>query len=308
MGHSHDKTTMSETPYRCGFVAVVGRPNVGKSTLINALIGSKVSIVTAKPQTTRHRILALHTTASWQIVFVDTPGLHRKAGKAMNRLMNRTAVNALADADIILFVSEARCWTEEDEDVLTRLKSCQSPVIALLNKIDTVHPKSRLLEALDKMSRRYDFKEVIPISARNQDNLPVLMDILPNFLPQSDALFPPDMRTDRSVEFHAAEVIREKLTVLLRQELPYGLAVQIEDYRVDEAGVTIHAIIWVERDSQKGIVVGKGGKILKKVGRAAREEIRDELKQAVHLELWVKVKDNWADSEKALMQLGYESP
>jgi len=308
MGHSHDKTTMSETPYRCGFVAVVGRPNVGKSTLINALIGSKVSIVSAKPQTTRHRILALHTTASWQIVFVDTPGLHRKAGKAMNRLMNRTAVNALADADIILFVSEARCWTEEDEDVLTRLKSCQSPVIALLNKIDTVHPKSRLLEALDKMSRRYDFKEVIPISARNQDNLPVLMDILPNFLPQSDALFPPDMRTDRSVEFHAAEVIREKLTVLLRQELPYGLAVQIEDYRVDEAGVTIHAIIWVERDSQKGIVVGKGGKILKKVGRAAREEIRDELKQAVHLELWVKVKDNWADSEKALMQLGYESP
>ena len=308
MGHSHDKTTMSETPYRCGFVAVVGRPNVGKSTLINALIGSKVSIVTAKPQTTRHRILALHTTASWQIIFVDTPGLHRKAGKAMNRLMNRTAVNALADADVILFVSEATRWTEEDEDVLTRLKTCQSPVIALLNKIDTVHPKSRLLEVLDKMSRRYDFKEVIPISARNQDNLPVLMDILPNFLPQSEALFPPDMRTDRSVEFHAAEVIREKLTVLLRQELPYGLAVQIEDYRVDEAGVTIHAIIWVERDSQKGIVVGKGGKILKKVGRAAREEIRDELKQAVHLELWVKVKDNWADSEKALMQLGYESP
>ncbi len=308
MGHSHDKTTMSETPYRCGFVAVVGRPNVGKSTLINALIGSKVSIVTAKPQTTRHRILALHTTASWQIIFVDTPGLHRKAGKAMNRLMNRTAVNALADADVILFVSEATRWTEEDEDVVTRLKSCQSSVIALLNKIDTVHPKSRLLEALDKMSRRYDFKEVIPISARNQDNLPVLMDILPNFLPQSEALFPPDMRTDRSVEFHAAEVIREKLTVLLRQELPYGLAVQIEDYRVDEAGVTIHAIIWVERDSQKGIVVGKGGKILKKVGRAAREEIRDELKQAVHLELWVKVKDNWADSEKALMQLGYESP
>jgi GTP-binding protein Era len=308
MDHSHDKITMSETPYRCGFVAAVGRPNVGKSTLINALIGSKVSIVTAKPQTTRHRILALHTTASWQIIFVDTPGLHRKAGKAMNRLMNRTAVNALADADVILFVSEATRWTEEDEDVLTRLKSCQSPVIALLNKIDTVHPKSRLLEALDKMSRRYDFKEVIPISARNQDNLPVLMDILPNFLPQSEALFPPDMRTDRSVEFHAAEVIREKLTVLLRQELPYGLAVQIEDYRVDEAGVTIHAIIWVERDSQKGIVVGKGGKILKKVGRAAREEIRDELKQAVHLELWVKVKDNWADSEKALMQLGYESP
>ena len=299
---------MSKKPYRCGFVAVVGRPNVGKSTLINALMGSKVSIVTAKPQTTRHRILALHTTATRQIIFVDTPGLHRKAGKAMNRLMNRTAANALADADIILFVSEATRWTEEDEDVLARIKSCRSPAIALLNKIDTVQPKSGLLEALDKMSRRHEFTEVIPISARKHDNLPALMDIVPNFLPESEALFPPDMRTDRSVEFHAAEIIREKLTVLLRQELPYGLAVQIEDYRVEGAGVTIHAIIWVERDSQKGMVVGKGGKILKKVGRAAREDIRDELQQAVHLELWVKVKDNWADSEKALLHLGYESP
>lgn len=307
MDHSDDKIEMSETPYRCGFVAVVGRPNVGKSTLINALMGTKVSIVTAKPQTTRHRILALHTTASRQIIFVDTPGLHRKAGKAMNRLMNRTAVSALADADVILFVSEATRWTEEDEDVLTRLKSSQSPAIALLNKIDTVHPKSRLLEALKKMSGRHDFREVIPISARKQDNLPVLMDIVANILPESAALFPPDMRTDRSVEFHASEVIREKLTVLLHQELPYGLTVQIEDYRVEKAGVRIHAIIWVERDSQKGIVVGKGGKILKKVGKAARMEIRDELKQPVHLELWVKVKDNWADSEKALLNLGYES-
>ncbi len=307
MDHSDDKIEMSETPYRCGFVAVVGRPNVGKSTLVNALMGTKVSIVTAKPQTTRHRILALHTTASRQIIFVDTPGLHRKAGKAMNRLMNRTAVSALADADVILFVSEATRWTEEDEDVLTRLKSSQSPAIALLNKIDTVHPKSRLLEALKKMSARHDFREVIPISARKQDNLPVLMDIVANILPESAALFPPDMRTDRSVEFHASEVIREKLTVLLHQELPYGLTVQIEDYRVEKAGVRIHAIIWVERDSQKGIVVGKGGKILKKVGKAARMEIRDELKQPVHLELWVKVKDNWADSEKALLNLGYES-
>lgn len=307
MDHSDDKIEMSETPYRCGFVAVVGRPNVGKSTLVNALMGTKVSIVTAKPQTTRHRILALHTTASRQIIFVDTPGLHRNAGKAMNRLMNRTAVSALADADVILFVSEATRWTEEDEDVLTRLKSSQSPAIALLNKIDTVHPKSRLLEALKKMSARHDFREVIPISARKQDNLPVLMDIVANILPESAALFPPDMRTDRSVEFHASEVIREKLTVLLHQELPYGLTVQIEDYRVEKAGVRIHAIIWVERDSQKGIVVGKGGKILKKVGKAARMEIRDELKQPVHLELWVKVKDNWADSEKALLNLGYES-
>ena len=294
--------------FRCGLVAVVGRPNVGKSTLINAVMGRKVSIVTAKPQTTRHRILAVLSNANRQIIFVDTPGLHRDAGKAINRMMNRTAANALADADLVLFVSDATRWTTEDTDVLKRLKSCSAPVIALLNKVDKVHPKEKLLEALEQMSARYDFEEIVPISARKHDNLDQLMQMIPSYLPESPALFPEDMHTDRSEEFHAAEVVREKLTLSLHQELPYGLSVQIERFLKDDSGVTINAIIWVERDSQKGIVVGKNGSVLKKVGRAARLEIAEQLSCPVHLELWVKVKSNWADSEKDLMNLGYDAP
>ena len=298
---------MSGAPHRAGFVAVVGRPNVGKTTLINALIGSKVSIVTAKPQTTRHRILAVYTTAAAQIVFVDTPGLHRKARRAMNRLMNRAAANALTDADIILFVTEATRWTDEDADVLARIESAGLPAIAVLNKIDLVHPKVRLLEALDTMSARHPFAEIVPISARKHDNLDALLELLPAHLPESPPLFPADMRTDRGVEFHAAEVIREKLTLLLHQELPYGLTVQIERYLTEEAGITLHAVIWVERESQKGIVVGKGGRLLKQVGKAARHELKDRLGRPVHLELWVKVRENWVDNEKDLLSLGYET-
>ena len=299
---------MTDETFSCGFVAVIGRPNVGKSTLVNAILGSKVSIVTAKPQTTRHRILAVHTTSKSQIIFVDTPGLHRNAGKAMNRLMNRTAANALLDADLVLFVSEATRWTEEDDDVLKRLQSCSAPVIALLNKVDKVHPKERLFDALAIMSKRYDFAEIMPISAKKQQNLDALLALIPPYLPESPLMFPAEMRTDRSPEFHAAETIREKLMALLRQEIPYGLTVQIERYESDDAGFTINAIIWVERQTQKGIVVGKGGHILKQVGQAARVELKKQLGRPVHLELWVKVKDNWADNEKDLQTLGYESP
>ena len=294
--------------YRCGLVAVIGRPNVGKSTLINAVIGRKVSIVTAKPQTTRHRILAVHTGEDAQIVFVDTPGLHRKAGKAMNRLMNRTAAHALADADVILFVSDATRWTDEDDDVLKRLEKVRVPVLAVLNKIDRVVPKEKLLEVIAAMAERRDFAEIVPVSALKKDHLGELMKLLPRFLPKSPPLFPDDMHTDRSREFHAAEVIREKLTLMLHQELPYGLTVQIERYVENDDGVTISAIIWVERDSQKGIVVGKGGAVLKRVGRDARLELKEQLGRSVHLELWVKVKSNWADSEQDLATLGYESP
>ncbi len=294
--------------YRCGLVAVIGRPNVGKSTLVNAVMGRKVSIVTAKPQTTRHRILAVHSSAEQQIIFVDTPGLHRKSGKAMNRLMNRTAANALADADLILFVSDASHWTPEDEDVLERLGSASAPVIALLNKIDKVQPREKLLETIASIAARYDFAEIVPISAMKHDNLDLLLTMIPPFLPLSPPLFPDDMQTDRSREFHIAEIIREKLTLLLHQEMPYGLTVQVERLVREERGFAINAVIWVERDSQKGIAVGKNGSVLKKVGRAARLEIAELLGESVHLELWVKVKNNWADSEKDLLSLGYESP
>lgn len=294
--------------FRCGLVAVIGRPNVGKSTFINAVMGRKVSIVTAKPQTTRHRILAVDTRKERQIIFVDTPGLHRKSGKAMNRLMNRTAANALADADLILFVSDATRWTEEDDDVLKRLEHCKAPVFALINKIDKVHPKEKILEGLATMSTRFAFEEIVPVSALKKDNLEHLMEMIPTYLPESPPLFPEDMHTDRSEEFHIAETIREKLTLMLHQEMPYGLTVQVERMVREKRGVTINAIIWVERESQKGIAVGKNGSVLKKVGRAARLEIAEQLGKSVHLELWVKVKTNWADNEKDLLNLGYEAP
>lgn len=295
-------------PTRCGFVAVVGRPNVGKSTLINAIMGKKISIVTHKPQTTRHRILAVHTEGDTQIVFVDTPGIHRKATKAMNRLMNRTAASALADADLVLFIAEATHWTEEDDDVVYRFRSTETPVIAVLNKVDRVHPKERLLEAIAALSKRHEFAEIFPLSALKKHNLDALMAVIPSFLPESPPLFPQEMQTDRSAEFQAAEVIREKLMLMLHQEVPYGLTVQIERYESDDDRLTINAVIWVDRDSQKGIVVGKGGKVLKTVGQSARLELREQLGCRVHLELWVKVKDNWSDSEQDLMRLGYELP
>ena len=291
---------------RCGFVAVVGRPNVGKSTLINAVMGRKISIVTSKPQTTRHRILAVHSGEHTQIVFVDTPGIHRKAERAMNRLMNRTAGSALADADLVLFVCDATRWTEEDDDVLRRLGSVKAPVIALLNKVDRVHPKERLFAKLAELSARLEFAEIYPLSALKKSNLDELMAAIPAFLPESPFLFPREMHTDRGAEFQAAEVIREKLTLMLHQEVPYGLTVQIERYATTDEQVTIDAVIWVERDSQKGIVVGKGGQVLKTVGQSARLDLCEQLQRRVHLELWVKVKENWSDSEQDLLRLGYE--
>lgn len=299
---------VTDVAHRCGFIAVVGRPNVGKSTLINTIMGEKISIVTPKPQTTRHRILAVDTHDDYQAVYVDTPGLHRKAGKAMNRMMNRTASNALADADLVLFLSEVNRWTEEDEDVLQRIRSSAAPVIAVLNKVDKVQPKEALLEAISKMSARDDFAEVIPLSARNNDNVDRLLAVVPGYLPESAPLFPVEMTTDRSENFRVAEVVREKLTLALRQEVPYGLTVQVERFKRDDAGIAIDVIIFVERDSQKGIVVGKGGSLLKKVGREARLELKKQFGVPVHLEAWVKVKDNWSDSEKDLLRLGYESP
>lgn len=296
-----------EQPYVSGFVAVVGRPNVGKSTLINALVRAKVSIVTPKPQTTRHRILGIRTEERSQMVFIDTPGLHANARKAMNRLMNRAADNAIRDADLVLFLAEANRWTAEDAQALKRIGSAgKGPVIAVINKIDKVHPKEELLRVIEEMLGRYPFAEVVPVSALRRENLDRLLSIVPSYLQESPPLYPEDTVSDRSDSFRVAELIREKLTLALRQEVPYGLTVQVERFEREAEGFAISALILVERESQKGIVVGKGGALLKKAGREVRLELKELYGVPVHLELWVKVRDNWADSEEQLLRLGYD--
>jgi len=292
--------------YRCGFAAIVGRPNVGKSTLLNALLGKKVSIVSPKPQTTRHRILGILTRPEEQIIFVDTPGMHSGARRAMNRHMNRAALASLQDADVNLFVVESLSWNEEDLRILETLKQQSRPIILVLSKVDKVTPRERLLPFIQELSRRADFVEVVPLSALKRSNLEQLPAIIARHLPLSPPHFPADQITDRSPEFRAAEIVREKLTLRLRQELPYGLTVVLEQFKEEDGRLLVNAVIWVERTGQKAIVIGQGGEQLKEVGRSARIEMSNLFGQPVHLELWVKVKENWSDNEMALKQLGYE--
>jgi len=295
---------------RCGIAALVGRPNVGKSTLLNALLGRKVSIVSPRPQTTRTRIHGVLTRPGLQIVFADLPGIHSKQPRAINRYMNRTALASLADADVNLFVIEALRWTDEDERALEELRRAGRPIVLLINKVDRARPKDRLLPFIAELSGKAGFVEIVPLSALKRDNLERLPEMIGRYLPESPQLYPPDQLTDASDRFMAAEIIREKLTRRLREELPYGLVVEIEGMgeAEDEPGkLVVQAVIWVERTGQKAIVIGKGGELLKEVGRAARLELRQHFGQPVHLELWVKVREGWSDDENALRRFGYES-
>jgi GTP-binding protein Era len=293
--------------FRSGYVAIVGRPNVGKSTLVNALVGRKVSIVTAKPQTTRHRILGVVNRESAQLVLVDTPGLHESTRRVMNQYMNRVAITSSQDADVVLFVVEAQRFTEEDMWVWERVRGLKQPLFVVINKVDRVNPKDQLLPFIDQMSQRVPASAIVPVSALESDNLERLSDLIAARLPVSPPLFAADVITDRDEPFHAAEVVREKLTLKLREELPYGINVQIERFQEEGGRTLINAVIWVERAGQKAIVIGQGGERLKEIGRLARIELNDLWQRSVHLELWVKVKENWADSEMALRQFGYES-
>jgi GTP-binding protein Era len=299
-------TDPTSTAHRCGFAAIVGRPNVGKSTLLNALLGRKISIVSPKPQTTRHRILGILTRPQEQIVFVDTPGLHSGARRAMNRHMNRAALASLQDADVNLFVVEALSWNEEDQRVLDELVRQGRPIILIVSKVDKIHPRERLLPFMEELNRRATFAEVVPLSALKSSNVAQLPAIIARHLPESPPHFPADQLTDRSDEFRAAEIVREKLTLRLRQELPYGLTVALEQFKEEEGRLLVNAVIWVERSGQKAIVIGHAGENLKEVGRSARIEMSDLFGRPVHLELWVKVKENWSDNETALRQLGYD--
>ena len=298
-------TSPSES-FRSGFAALVGRPNVGKSTLLNALVGEKLSIVTPRPQTTRHRVLGVLTSDAAQIVFVDTPGLHHGAKRALNRAMNRTAAAALADADLDVLVVEALKWTAEDELVLRRIIDGGRPALAAINKIDRVRPRERLLPYLAELSARHTFAELVPVSAVRNDNLADLVAAISRHLPLSPPLFPPEQRTDRDARFRIAEMIREKLILALQQELPYGIAVEIERAAEEDGQLVVDAAIWVDRAGQKPIVIGAHGERLKQIGRAARLELNRLLGLRLHLTLWVKVREGWADNARALQQLGLE--
>jgi GTP-binding protein Era len=299
-------TAPASSEFRSGFAALVGRPNVGKSTLLNALVGEKLSIVTPRPQTTRHRILGVVTLPHAQIAFVDTPGLHVKAARALNKAMNRTATAALEDADLAVLVVEALRWTSEDELALERIVRAGRPAIAAVNKIDRVRPRERLLPFLAELGARHPFLAIVPVSALRADNIADLRDTIAAHLPPGPALFPQGELTDQSVSFRIAETIREKLTLELNQEVPYGIAVEVERLTEEEGVLTVDAAIWVDREGQKPIVIGARGERLKRVGRAARLALNGMLGRRLHLNLWVKVRENWADNARALRELGVE--
>jgi GTPase len=289
------------TEFRSGFAALIGRPNVGKSTLLNALVGEKLSIVTPRPQTTRHRVLGLLNLPTAQIAFVDTPGLHRDADRALNRAMNRTAAAAALDADLIVYVVEALRFGDEDRIALMRAVEANRPIVAVINKVDKAKPRERLLPYISQLSA-----EVALVSALHVADMERLREVIARHLPVSPAMFPPEQRTDRTESFRIAEIIREKLTIELNEEVPYGIAVEIEGMGEEDGQMVIAAIIWVDREGQKPIVIGAGGERLKRVGTQARRELNALMGKRLHLNLWVKVREGWADSAQALRQLGLE--
>jgi len=285
----------------------VGRPNVGKSTLLNAMVGQKLSIVTPRPQTTRHRIVGIAHLPNAQIAFVDTPGLHQHGSRALNKAMNRTAATSLNDADLVVLVIDATKWTAEDDLALERVVASGLPAIAAVNKIDQIHPRDKLLPYMADLAKRHNFAAIVPISALKANGVEALKKTIADSLPVAPAMYADDQLTESSLEFRIAEMIREKLTLELNQEVPYGVAVEVEQMKDEEDGqLTVDAAIWVDREGQKPIVIGAKGERLKRVGRSARIALNDLLNRRLHLNLWVKVRENWADNARALKHLGVE--
>jgi GTP-binding protein Era len=291
--------------FRFGYVSIIGRPNVGKSTLLNQILGQKVSIVTAKPQTTRQKLAGIKTTPKGQVVYVDTPGIHHSAKRALNRYMNRVAQASFRDVDLVLFLVEAGNWSRQDEFVAKALSSVDVPVMLVLNKIDLVPDKETLLAFIDKNFRDEDYAGIMMISAKKGSGVEELEKQVLNRLPFSRPFYDADQFTDRSERFLAAEMIREQLTLRLHQELPYALTVQIEEFKRTATMLTIGAIIYVERDSQKQITIGKNGVVLKQVGSGARIVLEELFGEKIFLRLWVKVSKDWSDSDKLIERYGY---
>ena len=297
---------MKDKEFRSGYIAIIGRPNVGKSTLINRVLGQKLCITSRRPQTTRHRILGIKTDDDSQLIYVDTPGLHIDDKKAMNRYMNRAAASSIDDVDVILFVVDGMNWTDEDEKVLERLKvSAKAPVILVINKMDKLADKEVMLPHIKKLSAQFEYANVFPISARKGINLDELEKQIKKLVPEGELIFPEDQITDRSSRFLAAELVREQLFRHLGQELPYSITVEIEQFDDEKDLYRIGAVIYVERDGQKAIVIGKKGDLLKSVGKDARIEMQSLFGHKVFLRLWVKVREGWGDNERMLKNLGY---
>jgi GTP-binding protein Era len=296
----------SNTDFRCGTAAIIGRPNVGKSTLVNALVGVRLSIIGPKPQTTRHRILGIVTRPQGQILLLDTPGLHADGGRAINRQLNRAARNAVSEADVCVQLIEAGRWTDEDRLVRGILADSQRPRLLAINKIDAQKDKKQMLPFLQKVAGDGFYAGVFLISARKHDGMADLESAIIDHLPRGEAQFAQDEFTDRSERFLAAELIREQLMLRLAQELPYSVTVEIESFTERDDGIAeILAAIWVEREGQKAIVIGKGGEQLKEIGSAARLAMNRLFDRRVFLKLWVKVRENWSDDEAALQRFGY---
>ena len=291
--------------HRCGYVAIVGRPNVGKSTLLNHILGIKLSITSRKPQTTRHQILGIKTDKNVQTVYVDTPGLHQRRGSAINKYMNRAAASVMSDVDVLLFIVQAMEWTDEDEAVLQRLEKIESPVILVVNKIDQMSNKEDLLPFISDISSKFKFHDVIPAAAVKGLNLDKVEAAVVTLLPENDAFYPEDQLTNRSMRFLSAEIIREKLIRELGQELPYTSTVSIDKYEDGADLVRIHATIYVESKGQKTIIIGRKGDRLKSIGTKARKDIEAMAGTKVYLNLWVKVREGWSNDEQALRGLGY---
>ena len=297
---------MTTETTRCGLIAIVGRPNVGKSTLLNSLLGQKISITSRKPQTTRHRILGILTEKNLQAILVDTPGLHTDEKRAINRLMNRAASSSIAEVELIVFLVEGTHWTTDDELVLSKVKKSGSPCILVVNKIDNVKDREELLPHLQKLATKYDFQEIVPISASKGDNVDTIKSLCMASLQEGDFWFPEDYVTDRSSRFMASEILREKKIRFTGDELPYSTTVEIEQFKQDDKGILhINALILIERETQKRMIIGKKGERLKTIGQEARRDMETLFGQKVFLETWVKVKSGWADDERALRSLGY---
>ena len=300
----NDVTRPENPDSRCGFVAIVGRPNVGKSTLLNHILGQKLSITSRKPQTTRHQVLGIKTEGPVQAIYVDTPGMHEEEPRAINRYMNKAATSALKDVDVAVFVVDQMAWTTADEMVLEKLSSLKCSGILAVNKVDRIENREALLPHLDMLSRKREFAEIIPLSALKGMNLEPLESAVNRFLPESVHFYPDDQITDRSERFMASEMVREKITRQLGAELPYSVAVEIEEFRKDGKTLHISALILVEREGQKKIIIGDKGERLRRIGQEARTDMERLFDSKVMLRLWVKVKRGWADSDRALKSLG----